>query len=121
MTKEQESRKQTEEAKFESVATENAKVRYGYVNEYYIEGYIDGAETREKRIEELEKENADLKERCNILGKGCETCTKFDEVQLIKAKKIIKSLLLLWEDVMTEDTVKSMINEAEQFLKEAEQ
>ena len=86
----------------------------------YYDGYIDCGIEKENHIAKLETENAKLKERCNILDKGCETCTKFDEVRLVKAKKIIKSLLLLWEDVMTEDTVKSMINEAEQFLKEIE-
>ena len=38
--------------------------------------------------------------------------------QLIKAKEIIKALLKLWNDVMTEETVKALIAEAEQFLKE---
>lgn len=40
--------------------------------------------------------------------------------KLTKAVLIIKNLLHLWNDVMTEDTVKSMINEAEQFLEEIE-
>lgn len=37
--------------------------------------------------------------------------------QLTKAKEIIKSLLRLWNDVMTEETVKALVAEAEQFLK----
>lgn len=46
---------------------------------------------------------------------------KRDEVyQLTKAKKIIKTLLRLWNDVMTEETVKALIAEAEQFLNEVE-
>lgn len=40
--------------------------------------------------------------------------------QLIKAKEIIKALLKLWNDVMTEEIVKALIAEAEQFLKEIE-
>ena len=42
------------------------------------------------------------------------------EVLLTKAKKIIKALLRLWNDVMTEETVRALITEAEQFLSEAE-
>ena len=32
-----------------------------YVYHYYILGYLESAESREKRIAELEKENAELK------------------------------------------------------------
>ena len=39
---------------------------------------------------------------------------------LTKAKEIIKALLRLWNDVMTEETVKALIAEAEQFLQESE-
>ena len=43
---------------------------------------------RNKRIDELQKENAELKSE-----KGCETCTKFDEVQLTKAKELLRDVL----------------------------
>lgn len=73
--------------------------------------------------EELEKENAELKEQVNIL----DNCDRLGDViteaykeQLTKAKKIIKALLRLWNDVMTEETVKALIAEAEQFLSEVE-
>ena len=36
-----------------------------YNRHYYYLGYLDSAESREKRIEELEKENAELKEKKN--------------------------------------------------------
>ena len=80
----------------------------------------------EKRIAELEKENAELKgEADNILDNWCrgdDPCPhlkKRDE-QLIKAKKIIRNCLNLWNNVMTEETVRALIKEAEQFIKEVE-
>lgn len=68
-------------------------------------------------VKKLEKEIAELKSE-----KGCESCTKFDEVNLTKAKEIIKSLL----DCLRQDTNDPQTNyyvclymtEAEQFLKE---
>jgi hypothetical protein len=50
----------------------------------------------EKRIADLKKENAELKSE-----KGCETCTKFDEVKLTKAKDIINELLMNGYDEST--------------------
>ena len=47
-----------------------------------------------KSYEQLEQENAKLKSE-----KGCETCTKFDEVQLTKAKEIIRNCYSLLEEV----------------------
>lgn len=41
-----------------------------------------------------------------------------DVVQLTKAKKIIRNCLNLWNNVMTEETVRALIKEAEQFIKE---
>ena len=40
--------------------------------------------------------------------------------ELIKAKKIIRNCLNLWNNVMTEETVRALIKEAEQFIKEVE-
>ena len=50
---------------------------------------------RNKRIDELQKKNHDLeKENAELkTERGCETCTKFDEVKLTKAKEIIRELL----------------------------
>ena len=48
--------------KLKSVATENAKVRYGYINEYYIEGYVDGAKPREEQIAEAKELLQDILE-----------------------------------------------------------
>lgn len=81
-------------------------------------------EPREKRIAELEQENAELKDKNRALESYADLAdAKVDEVktQLFKAKKIIKTLLRLWNDVMTEDTVKALIAEAEHFLKEDEE
>ena len=48
--------------------------------------------------------------------KGCETCTKFDEVKLTKAKEIIKNLMEFAEIDCRE--YEEAYKEAEQFLKE---
>ena len=92
----------------------------------------------EEEIGMLKSENAELKENNKMLEQGYiwhdydagEDCyedshegkwVKRNEVyQLTKAKKIIKALLRLWNDVMTEETVRALIAEAEQFLKEIE-
>ena len=72
----------------------------GFYNyHYYCLGYLESAESREKRIAELEKENAELKEQCLILA-DCNTChstCKNENVemkkQLTKAKELIKKLV----------------------------
>lgn len=76
--------------------------------------YRIGTGFAEKEIEELKKENAELKSK-----KGCETCTKFDEVKLIKAKEIIKKLL---NYILTPEGFENgeVIKLAEQFLEEEE-
>ena len=40
--------------------------------------------------------------------------------ELIQAKKIIRNCLNLWNNVMTEETVRALIKEAKQFIKEVE-
>ena len=69
---------------------------------------------------ELEKENAELKNRHENVCKNLTDTHRNIREQLANAVLIIKNLLHLWEDVMTEDTVKAMIDEAKQFLKEAD-
>lgn len=77
---------------------------------------------QDKHLAELEKENAELKafkEKCRF--NVSDICKEIEtENNLTKAKKIIKTLLRLWNDVMTEETVKALVTEAEQFLKENE-
>ena len=78
-----------------------------------------------ERIEELEKENAELKEQCLILA-DCNTChstCKNENVemkeQLAKAKEIIRDLL----QVLPKENIEGIYEiteEAEQFLKESE-
>lgn len=77
---------------------------------------------------ELENENKKLKEIIDNdvdkkiyvqLAKKAELAD-VQKDQLTKAKQIIKSLLRLWNDVMTEETVKALVVEAEQFLSEVE-
>lgn len=62
---------------------------------------------------ELKKENAELKAE-----KGCETCTKFDEVKLTKAKKFLNEFMRIGKasDEDFEHDYSELIREAEQFL-----
>ena len=79
----------------------------------YVDGYIDGAEPREKRIKELEKENAELKE----------TVIKMNNVitetfsNLTKAKEIIEKVAKMYR---YSPRVDEIIEQAEQFLSEVE-
>ena len=82
----------------------------------------------QKDVAELEKENAERKAEIEndrdlpaiAYMQGAEKQKRKDEEQLTKAKKIIKTLLRLWSDVMTEETVEALIAEAEQFISEVE-
>ena len=67
----------------------------------FVHAYITGAKPRENRIEELEKENAEL------------------EKQLTKAKGIIKDMLRILPKENIEG-VYEITEEVEQFLKESE-
>ena len=115
--------------------TRGGSSSFGDITNYHDlrQGYLAGAEPREKRIAELEKEKAELKTDYEVLscsvGDFDELQNKLEEEQrknnglsdnLTKAKKIIKALLRLWNDVMTEETVKALIAEAEQFLSEVD-
>ena len=99
----------------------------------------EGENLREKQIQidaeqirALQKQNGELTDELKTLresikdyGAGCyenglRNGKRKLEEQLTKAKKIIKALLRLWNDVMTEETVKVLVAEAEQFLSEVE-
>ena len=107
------------------------------------QAFLDGAEfgfdnaknKMEKRIADLEKKNAKLKTKVTALENANRAMVKeLDDMtsggvsvlknivrskeQLTKAKEIIKNCLRLWNDVMTEENVKALIIEAEQFLEE---
>ena len=64
-----------------------------YCEEQVLKSYIAGAEPREKRIAELEKENAEL-------------------------KRIVKMVAMINKGIYTEAGVKAIYAEAEKFLKE---
>lgn len=71
------------------------------------------------KIETLEKENAELKNK--LEHRNCLDCSNhYSNMKLLKAKKLLKTLLRLWNDVMTEETVKALIAEVEQFLEDNE-
>lgn len=88
--------------------------------ECYDEAFIKGYELSVKRIAELEKENAELKEQCSILADSnvCSSTCSETKKQLTKAKKIIRNCLNLRNSIMTEETEIALIKEAERFLKE---
>ena len=73
----------------------------GFYNyHYYFLGYLEGAEPREKRIAELEKENAELKSKnCWKTCEYAEPKSQWigqhiqDVEQLAKAKELIKKLV----------------------------
>ena len=83
-------------------------------------GIIQG---KDKVIQELEKENAELKEQCLILA-DCNTChstCKNENIemkkQLAKAKEIIKDLLIVMPKENIEG-VYEVTEYAEQFIRE---
>ena len=85
-------------------------------------GLIQG---KDKVIQELEKENAELKERCSILA-DCNTChsscknenAEMKE-QLTKAKELIKEMLSILPKENIEG-VYEITEKAEEFIREAE-
>ena len=99
--------------------------------------YLAGAEPREKRIAELEKENAELKgqlekrscHNCKRNNKDCPndgSCKNlslwepYKNLQLIKAKEIILKLSTCLEGHSNNKFEYELLQEAEQFLREVE-
>ena len=77
------------------------------------EAYMAGAEPREKRIKELEKENAELKENFRICEKNADTY--FDN--LTEAKKVIEELYNIIPASMS-DYAKEPMEHARKFMTE---
>ena len=69
----------------------------------------------EDKVKELEKKNAELKTE-----RGCETCTKFDEVKLTEVKEIIIELLDSCFGYNSKTVNYEVKAKAEAFLKESE-
>lgn len=69
---------------------------YAYTFEQVTNAYIEGAEPREKQIEQLEKENAELKESLRD-NKKCHCMVYLNykglESNLTKAKDLLKTVL----------------------------
>jgi len=78
------------------------------------------AESRENRIVELEKENAELKEKYVKKITDCDICDTYCNSQLIKAKEIIKSFITLLTKSRTALDTKTCLTKAEQFLRETD-
>ena len=97
-------------------------------------GYLAGAEPREKRIAELEKENAELKglkDVATLIRANNDTVTTLMQLnnmlvtknqQLTKAKEIIREFVELatWQGNSKCPSFKSIQDKAEQFLSEVE-
>lgn len=122
------------------------KEAYDYADKYWgaspcviralKETYINSAEPREKRITELEKENAELQEKLNI--RSCQNCKDnnkscpndgschnfsfwrpFKNSELNKAKELIGELISSLSVVgECGEEECELLNRAEQFLKE---
>lgn len=139
MTKE-ELEKEAEEYRLNLITKLRPKLQEGCNCKELVDiekAYLAGAEPREKRIAVLEKENAGLQEKLEsseetrdywkesafdwrhrfFAKRSTKQLVKKSE-QLARAEKIIRNCLRLWNVVMTEETVKALIAEAEQFLRE---
>ncbi len=88
--------------------------------DFFQDGVEFGERQSEKKIAELEKENAELKKRkeeIEIMTNFCKACKKMHTDSLTKAKEIIKKLIEaihIW-DCKNLEQVEA---EAEQFLEE---
>ena len=71
------------------------------------------------KLSRLEKENAELKDKLEVLIAVGNTCTKGLNKQLIKAKELIKEMLSILPKENIEG-IYEITEEAEQFLKEVE-
>ena len=107
-----------------------------YNHHYYYLGYVESAEPREKRIAELEKENAELKhtiaelrrdkDNLNTHTKAQEKLSEYRSNQLTKAKEVINDLVHLGEfNEHTDEEyfnyqVHEVLKNAEQFISEVE-
>lgn len=93
MTKE-ELEKEAEE-KFK-VNNEDKDREHYYDRMWFKTGYLAGAEPREKRIEELEKVNAELKEllNCNncseLSEEECEVCAEYSHFKCKRKEQLTK-------------------------------
>ena len=104
------------------------------------DGYLVGAEPREKRIAELEKENAELKAKANALENANKAMVKeLDDMtsggisvlknvvrskeQLVQAKEILRGLYFIVQSRIDYENNTGIADEmwrAEQFLKEVD-
>lgn len=126
----------------EKYSCENTKLEtdnYNIGREYgYRDGYLAAAESREKRIEQLEKENAELKEKLEDTEKARDywknssfdwrhKCTSRKPFKAaVKAQKQLSKAKELIEDMYDQipsshsDYYKDVMERARQFLKELE-
>lgn len=82
-----------------------------------LQGFLDHdiEYDMDKTIQELRKENEEMKK-----GLGCETCTKFDEVKLTKAKELLKRWVEVFKPKLEGYPITPIQERTEQFLKEIE-
>ena len=99
-----------------------------YCEEQVLKAYIDSAEPREKRIEELEREVKELQEENKkTFNDWLEACNKYGEVnlKLTKAKEIINDCArelqnILFYKMRNKERIASTLDKAEQFISEVE-
>ena len=102
----------------------------------YFDLFESGCEQSEKHITELEKENKTMRSEIGIAKgyieriekenaelkseRGCETCTKFDEVKLTKAKELLAKWVELFKPKGGNIPPTPIQVKTEQFLSEVE-
>lgn len=89
-------------------------------DEYITPTFVEYVQKLEKENAELKKKNLDTQDAVTMQMYTNKANKEIANKQLTKAKEIIRNCLRLWNDVMTEETVKALIAEAEQFLNEVE-
>ena len=91
------------------------KSKQGSLCECYDEAYIKGYELSEKQIAELEKENAELKNK--LEHRNCVDCSNHGiNIKLLKAKELLKQWLQTSKASGCDNI--NIVTDTEQFLNE---
>jgi ribosomal protein L29 len=122
------------EKEAEEWVNKNKPVQDDWEDSDIIQAIIDTSEPREKRIAELEKENAELKEKLgdvqmqkagekSDLVWKLKTANEQKAEQLTEAKGIINNCvhelqIILLHKIRNEERIASILDKTEQFLKE---
>jgi hypothetical protein len=88
----------------------------GFGGNAYCEGYIDSAEPREKRIAELEKENAELKEKISDVLECFVSSSSGDDFEMAESAREVMEVLSI--PCYRHGEVKSKLTKAKELLNE---